>query len=170
MLKNALAFAVAALIIGLSAPEFFADHFGAAPPPGAAVATVAGAANAGKREATIAADRFGQFRADATVEGQPVEMLVDTGASTVAIAAETAARIGVAVDPAAPKKPVQTAAGLVLVTPITLRQVSVGDVSLDDVEAVVLPPGAGGVDLIGASFLKRLASVEQRDGALALRQ
>jgi aspartyl protease family protein len=57
-----------------------------------------------------------------------------------------------------------------LVAPVTLRRVSVGDVSVDDVDAVVLPPGAGGVDLLGASFLKRLSSVEQRDGALVLRQ
>jgi aspartyl protease family protein len=168
MLKNALAFAVAAAIIGLSAPEFFAHHFGAPPPPGAAVATAAAAA--GEREATIAADRFGQFRAEATVEGEPVEMLVDTGATTVALAAETAARIGVAVDPDAPRKLVQTASGAAMVAPVTLRQVSVGDVSVDDVDAVVLPPGVGGVDLLGASFLRRLASVEQRDGALVLRQ
>ena len=97
-------------------------------------------------------------------------MLIDTGASTVAIAAETAARIGVAIDPAAPKKLVRTAGGATLVAPVTLRQVNVGDVSVDDVEAVVLPPGAGGVDLLGASFLRRLAGVEQRDGALVLRQ
>jgi aspartyl protease family protein len=167
MLKYALAFAAAAVIIGLSAPGFVSDQIDKAAAPRAAVATTAAA---GKPEASIAADRFGQFRAEATIEGEPVEMLIDTGATTVAIAAETAARIGVAVDPAAPRKPVQTASGVALVAPVTLRRVSVGDVSVDDVEAVVLPPGAGGVDLLGASFLKRLASVEQREGALVLRQ
>jgi aspartyl protease family protein len=168
MLKNALLFAVAAMIIGLSAPALLSDHIDKAAAPRPAVATTAAAA--GKPEASIAADQFGQFHAEATVEGEPVEMLVDTGASTVALAAETAARIGVAIDPAAPKKLVQTAGGATLVAPVTLRQVNVGDVSVDDVEAVVLPPGAGGVDLLGASFLRRLAGVEQRDGALVLRQ
>jgi predicted aspartyl protease len=33
-----------------------------------------------------------------------------------------------------------------------------------------MAPGAGSANLLGASFLRRLASVEQRDGALALRQ
>jgi predicted aspartyl protease len=41
---------------------------------------------------------------------------------------------------------------------------------MNDVEAVVMPPGAGAANLLGASFLKRLAAVEQRDGVLTLRQ
>ena len=41
---------------------------------------------------------------------------------------------------------------------------------MNDVEAVVMAPGAGSADLLGASFLKRLASVEQRDGVLVLKQ
>ena len=40
---------------------------------------------------------------------------------------------------------------------------------MSDVEAVVMAPGAGAANLLGASFLKRLASVEQRDGVLVLR-
>jgi predicted aspartyl protease len=41
---------------------------------------------------------------------------------------------------------------------------------MNDVEALVLAPEAGEINLLGESFLKRLVSVEQRDGMLILRQ
>ncbi len=41
---------------------------------------------------------------------------------------------------------------------------------MNDVEALVLAPEAGEVNLLGESFLKRLLSVEQRDGMLILKQ
>ena len=39
-----------------------------------------------------------------------------------------------------------------------------------DVEAGIFPPEIAAPDLLGTSFLKRLASVEQRDGWMILRQ
>jgi predicted aspartyl protease len=41
---------------------------------------------------------------------------------------------------------------------------------MNDVEALILAPEAGEVNLLGESFLKRLVSVEQHNGALVLRQ
>ena len=41
---------------------------------------------------------------------------------------------------------------------------------MNDVEALILSPESGQVNLLGESFLKRLASVEQRNGTLVLRQ
>jgi predicted aspartyl protease len=38
------------------------------------------------------------------------------------------------------------------------------------VEAIISPPEVATADLLGTSFLGRLASVEQRDGLLILRQ
>jgi len=181
MLKNALIFAAAALIIGLSAPALFSELAAklAAPAPTAEVssaspaptaADAAAADAAGRRQASIAADAFGQYRVDASIEGERVAMLVDTGATMVALAADTAARLGVVADPSRPKLRMRTANGDAFVDPVVLRQLSVGPISLDDVEAVVMPRGAGDANLLGASFLKRLSRVEQRDGALVLEQ
>jgi predicted aspartyl protease len=39
-----------------------------------------------------------------------------------------------------------------------------------DVPALIADRRAGPVNLLGASFLKRLSSVEQRNGVLVLRQ
>ena len=179
MLKNALLFALAALIIGAVAPSFFppAARFFAAqdtPREAAPAREVQGQAAArggsGFGEASIAADAGGQFRTSALIEGQPVDVLVDTGATLVAISAETAERLGVTADPSAPKWRVNTANGVSLVSPVTLRHISVGDIEMVDVQAIVMPRGATTMNLLGASFLKRLKSVEQRDGTLVLKQ
>jgi len=173
MLKNALMFATAALFIGLAAPSYLSQSAAPVVAP-ASLAPVAARAvtaeNSSSREASIPADAVGQFHAKASIEGQEVEVLVDTGATMVALTAETAERLGVFVDPTAPKLRTHTANGDSLVSRVVLRDVSLGSIELNDVEAVVMAPGAGSANLLGASFLKRLASVEQRDGALALRQ
>lgn len=189
MLKNALMFAGAALVIGLSAPSFFPDgprveagapaarFVAAAPAPAPAPAPSPAVredpvarGDSGFREAAIPADAGGQFRASALIEGQAVDMMIDTGATLVAISAETAARLGVTPDPGAPKLQVSTANGAAAVTPVMLRRVSLGGIEMTDVQAVVMPRGASGANLLGASFLRRLASVEQRDGVLLLKQ
>ena len=63
-----------------------------------------------------------------------------------------------------------TANGVALAAPVTLKSISLGDIYMNDVQAVVMPPGASALNLLGASFLKRLVSVEQRGGTLVLRQ
>ena len=178
MLKNALIFAAAALIIGFSAPSLFPERVAApaaskpsaSAPVAPSAARAAAAGDSGFREASIPADAGGQFHANALIDGQDVDVMVDTGATMVALTAETAERLGVVVDPAAPKLRTHTANGDSLVSPVVLREVGLGSIEMNDVEAVVMPPGAAGDNLLGASFLKRLASVEQRDGVLALRQ
>jgi aspartyl protease family protein len=173
MLKNALIFATAAVIIGLSAPSFLPQSAApvvASAPPAPAATDAAAEGRSAYREASIPADAVGQYHAKATIEGQEVEVMVDTGATMVALTAATAERLGVFVDPAAPKVRTRTANGDSLVSPVVLREVSLGSIEMNDVEAVVMPPGAGAANLLGAGFLKRLAGVEQRDGALALRQ
>ena len=64
----------------------------------------------------------------------------------------------------------QTANGQSTALPTVLRNVSLGGLYVSDVEALILTPDAGEVKLLGESFLKRLVSVEQRNGTLVLRQ
>ena len=64
----------------------------------------------------------------------------------------------------------QTANGQSTALPTVLRNVSLGGLFVSDVEALILTADAGEVNLLGESFLKRLASVEQRNGTLVLRQ
>ncbi len=182
MLKNALIFAIAALTIAFAAPSLMVGLGGRASPGApspalvapapAAPATVAAAAESapGYRAGAIAADAGGQYRARALIEGQDVNVMIDTGATVVALTSETAARLGVAIDPSRPRWKMNTANGVAFANPVTLRSVSLGEIYMGDVQAVVMPPGASSINLLGASFLKRLVSVEQRGGMLVLRQ
>jgi aspartyl protease family protein len=125
--------------------------------------------SSGYREALLEADERGQYAADALLNGEPVRMLVDTGASDVFVSASTAARLGL-VPSGGRRRTIQTANGQSTATPAVLRRLSFGGLYMNDVEALVLAPEAGEINLLGESFLKRLVSVEQRDGMLILRQ
>ena len=177
MLKGALTLSIGVLALALMAPALV-PGLATAPDQPAQVETLAEAPVAerpadrqmsGYREASLAADAGGQYAADALVDGVSVRMLVDTGATVVTISAATAARLGLAPS-AGPKWRIRTANGDSLASPVTLASVSFGGLYLRDVEALILAPEAGDVNLLGASFLKRLVSVEQRDGLLVLRQ
>jgi aspartyl protease family protein len=125
--------------------------------------------SSGYREALLEADERGQYAGEALVNGLPVRMLVDTGASDVFVSASTAARLGLAPS-GERRRTIQTANGQSIATPAVLRRLSFGGLYMNDVEALVLAPEAGEINLLGESFLKRLLSVEQRDGMLILRQ
>jgi len=127
------------------------------------------AQSSGYREVLLKADERGQYAGEALIDGSPVRMLVDTGASDVFVSASTAARLGL-VPSAGRKRMIQTANGQSTATPAVLRSLSLGGLYMNDVEALILAPEAGEINLLGESFLKRLVSVEQRQGMLILRQ
>ena len=180
MIKGLLLFAIGAIALALLAPALLDG--GANAPVGAGAGAAASSpieranpASAGDRpqtgyrETVIEADPHGQYATEALINGLPVNMLIDTGASEVSISASTAARLGI-VPGAGPKWRIRTANGESLASPVTLAAVSFGGLYMRDVEALVLAPEAGEVNLLGASFLKRLVSFEQRDGMMILRQ
>ena len=179
MIRGAFLFALAGFALVLAAlarvPDFAPTrpHITPAAPPQAAVVAEPESESEEKaiayREASLQADPRGQYSADALVNGSPVRMLVDTGATAVVISTSTAARVG-AVARSGPKWRVKTANGEAIASPVILNSVSFGGLYLNDVQALILPPEAGEVNLLGASFLKRLVSVEQRNGMLMLRQ
>lgn len=184
MLRNALIFAASGLALALLAPSLIPYLFMETRSPETRVGAFNGSqlaaqasrpaeparAEDGFRETSIAADGGGQFSTDVLIDGEPIHMLVDSGATMVSISADVAARLGIRPDPARPKWRIHTANGDSIASPATLRNISFGSLYMNDVEALVLDPSAGEVNLLGASFLKRLASVEQRDGLLILRQ
>jgi aspartyl protease family protein len=125
--------------------------------------------SSGYRQALLEADQRGQYAASVLIDGVPVEMLVDTGASEVCVSASTAQRLGLS--PSGGRKyTVKTANGLATAYSTILKNVSFDGLYMNDVEALILSPESGQVNLLGESFLKRLASVEQRNGTLVLRQ
>ena len=76
--------------------------------------------SSGYREASLQADGRGQYAAGVLVNGVPVRMLVDTGASDVFVSASTAARLGL-VPSGGRKRMIQTANGQSTASPTILR-------------------------------------------------
>lgn len=112
----------------------------------------------------------GHYRAEAEVNGRPVELMIDTGASMVVLPFEEVARLGI--DPAMLdySMPVSTANGRTTVAPIVLKEVRVGEIVVRDVNAAVAHPGRLQTGLLGMSFLDRLTETSFRGRKLFLRQ
>ena len=136
-----------------------------APPPRFAPA----AASLGGEE-VVDPDRFGQFQTAVEIEGQRIPVMVDTGASFVALSAEDADRLGIRPMPSDFRYPVNTANGRAFVAKVELRSVRLGAIELRGVEALVSDRGQLGRTLLGMSFLSRLSGVRIDRGRLLLAQ
>lgn len=128
--------------------------------------TGSAAAGTGAAEAPKAAD--GHFWAEARINGRAVRLMVDTGASLVALTPADAARLGVTPPPGAYVQRLRTASGETRAAPVRLERVAVGPVVLEDVEALVVAEGLPH-SLLGMSYLGRLTAFEARRDALVLR-
>ena len=120
-------------------------------------------------EVVLRAGADGHFYANATVDGVAIRFMVDTGASSIALSADDARRLGF--DPQALDYflPVTTASGTALAARITLDDVRVGSIAVPGVTAAVMPPGTLDRSLLGMSFLARLSGFEIAGDRLILR-
>lgn len=117
---------------------------------------------------TLQADADGHFRVDATIGGRRVPMLVDTGATVVALSYEQGEALGLIAGGDRFDARVSTANGAVGAKRVVLRDVRIGSVRVPDVSAVVLTRGAMDENLLGMSFLGRLRRVESARDQLTL--
>lgn len=136
-------------------------------PPGHVMTVDTG--TSGERAVRIRGDGGGHFSALGSVNGASMRLLVDTGASTVVLKAADAEKAGISVDELSFTVAVQTANGTAYAAPVRLREVAVGPIVLDGVEALVAKPGSLNESLLGMSFLKRLRSYEVVGDFMTLR-
>ncbi len=127
---------------------------------------VSSSVNGGVVEVVVQRNRSGHYVVEGSVNGLPQHFLVDTGATAVALSQAAARRFQLA--RGAPVT-LSTANGSVRGYRTRIDSLSVGDITMRDVAAVVSPGIDDGVALLGMSFLRRLELV-QRDGLLLLRQ
>jgi aspartyl protease family protein len=111
----------------------------------------------------------GHFAVRGAINGQPMTLLVDTGASTVVLKPADAARAGIDTRSLGYTAAVQTANGTTYAAPVRLRSITIGPIELRDVEALVAKPGSLNENLLGMSFLRRLRSYEFSKDFLTLR-
>ena len=119
------------------------------------------------RRVTLKADARGHFLTEASINGRGIPVMVDTGATSVAIRHEDAGALGVRpMMPSDYTVPIATANGTARAARVTLAEVRIGDVRVKNVDALVMPERALGTNLLGMSFIKRLRNVELASGRL----
>jgi aspartyl protease family protein len=119
-----------------------------------------GAQSGARQSVALTADARGHFAANGSLNGYPVRFLVDTGATSIAINAAEAQRLGLDYR-AGQAARVSTAAGVVPAWRVTFNTVKVGGISVDQVDGLVVESGLD-VPLLGMSFLNRMDM--KRDG------
>jgi len=117
----------------------------------------------------IWADQRGMYRTTGTINGFAVSFLVDTGATSVAMNSKQARRIGIDYRLRGKPTRISTASDVVTGYAITLPQVKVGQLTLNNIAAVVIEGDQPREILLGMSYLGRL-EISHQQGAMLLRQ
>ena len=108
----------------------------------------------------------GHVIVDAVVNGAPVRMLVDTGASLVTLTPRDARAAGIDPDRLVYSARASTANGTARMATVMLREIRIDQLSLEDLPAAVVENL--NISLLGMSFLARLQSYEMHDGKLTI--
>ena len=122
------------------------------------------------RKARLKMDGRGHFVTNAKMNGRNVEVLVDTGATSVAINKKTARRLGIMLKPSDFKYTVNTANGSTMAAGAVIDRIQIGNVTVRNVQAAVLDDKALGSTLLGMSFLGKLSSFEVKNQEMLLVQ
>ncbi len=104
-----------------------------------------------------------------SINGFPVNFIVDTGATVVSMNSSQARRLGIDYAVEGRQGLSQTASGIVKVYMVQLKRVKVGDIELTNVEGSVHEGDFPTQVLLGMSFLGRL-DIQREGGVLELRK
>lgn len=117
-------------------------------------------ASSGRSSTTLQADSRGHYMVQGQINGGSVRMLLDTGATMIALPASEAVRLGIDYRKGQTAY-LNTANGTVAAYQVRLNTVKVGDIEINQVDAVVQEQGLP-IILLGMSFLNRTEM--RRDG------
>jgi aspartyl protease family protein len=163
-------------LVAVSAPGLFTRYLGA-PSSGGSSRTYAEAREsstearqAAGRVYEVEAARDGHFYVDADINFRPVRLMVDTGATVVALRESDAMSAGIRIHASEFRHPVQTANGTTNAAEAMLDSVTVEDIEVRNVRALVLPDDQLAISLLGGSFLHGLERFEVSGGSLILEE
>ena len=122
------------------------------------------------RKVVVTADARGHFSSAFKLNGRQVDGMIDTGATLVAINTSTARRIGLSLNPSDFSHEVNTANGTIKAAVAMIDRLQIGNITVNDVQVIVLDDRALHTNLIGMSFLKRLGKYQAENGTLLLVQ
>lgn len=109
-----------------------------------------------KRTFSIAKGDNGHYWVAGSVNGHPIQFLVDTGATSVALTGAQADQLGIDYRATGREIRVSTANGVARGWKIHLKSVKVGSIEVLDVDGTVMDVGTNGEALLGMSFLGRV--------------
>ena len=133
----------------------------------AAISAANAEAARGGRQATIAKSADGHYWADGEANGGHVRLLVDTGATAVALTPRDAESLGVDLGALRYSNRIVTATGQARAAPVKLASLTVSGARLENVDALVVDRGLD-TSLLGMTYLGRLASFQATRQALVL--
>lgn len=117
----------------------------------------------------IMADTRGMFFTHGSINSQSARFLVDTGATTVAMSAVDAKKMGIQYRLDGEPAQVSTASGIARAWRIKLRSVKLGQLEQKNIEAMVIDGQYPEEILLGMTFLERL-KVTKEAGKMTLEQ
>jgi clan AA aspartic protease (TIGR02281 family) len=122
------------------------------------------------KEIVLSANAYGHFHAAAEINGQEVDFMTDTGATYVALAYETAQKLGLAPQNMRFTGRSTTANGVARVASTQIDAIRIGEITVRNVQAVVAEPGRMAQNLLGMSFISQLTGFELNGTTLTMRE
>ncbi|BEP49961.1 TIGR02281 family clan AA aspartic protease [Variovorax paradoxus] len=120
-----------------------------------------GGGTGGGSRIVLPADSRGHFMTQGAINGRPVTFMLDTGATSIALSADDAQRIGLDYSKGQ-RIQMSTANGVSSGYKLRLQSVRVGDVEVYDIDAIVSPQPMPFV-LLGNSFINRFSMRRDAD-------
>jgi aspartyl protease family protein len=121
--------------------------------------------NAG--DMTLQREGDGHFYASAMIDGAATRLMVDTGASVIALTGEDAAAAGLDWDDNDIQPIGRGASGTIYGVRARLSEVAIGNMVRRNVDAIIVPEGLD-ISLLGQSFLAQVGSVEINGDTMVL--
>lgn len=104
---------------------------------------------------TLSKDSSGHYHANGQINGRGIRFLVDTGATSVVLPASEAQKVGIDYRKGKPGV-INTANGQAPAYSINLDTITIGDITLHQVQATIVESGKLDTPLLGMSFLGRM--------------
>ncbi|MDI7862829.1 TIGR02281 family clan AA aspartic protease [Rhizobiaceae bacterium n13] len=161
MLARVLFFVGIVAVLAVQLPTIlqkYSESVAAEPEPAAEVTVPAPVVYRGNNKVTLRADRQGHYNGIFKINGKPIDGLIDTGATYVAINESTAKHLGFSGNSLDFRHPISTANGQIKAAHVVLSRMEIGGIRVHDVDAVVVRDRSLSSTLVGMSFLKKLDS------------
>lgn len=122
----------------------------------------------GQSEVVIRRTRGGHFAVNAEVDGHRLGMLIDTGASQVALTYDDAKRIGIDTAALSFTLPITTANGTGKAAAVKIATLAIGPIVRRNVSATVAQQGKLDSSLLGMNFLSSLSAIRMEPDEMRL--